>query len=86
MDGVIIVNTYHHINNRIQYLKEIYNALPKNGWLCIIDFKKEELPMGPPMELKVSKQQIYDELVQAGFLRVAPQNFLQYQNLVYTRK
>ena len=46
VDKVLIVNTYHHIEERPQYFKKVLNGLKQGGELIVIDFFKKELPIG----------------------------------------
>ena len=83
VDLVLIVNTYHHIEDRVSYLKEVLNGLKPNGKLTIIDFNKEELPVGPPVEMKLTPNQIIRELTEAGFKRIdLNKELLPYQYIV----
>ena len=66
-DMVIIVNTYHHIENRIDYFKEVKQGLKPDGKLVVIDFFKKELPVGPPSKMKIAADKVSEELQAAGF-------------------
>ncbi|MCF8238886.1 MAG: class I SAM-dependent methyltransferase [Saprospiraceae bacterium] len=67
VDLVLIVDTYHHIENRIDYFKEVRKGLKPEGRLVVIDFFKEESPVGPPVKMKMSEEQVVGELHKAGF-------------------
>ncbi len=67
VDLVLIVDTYHHIENRIDYFKAVKKGLKPNGRLVVIDFFKEEAPVGPPVKMKMSEEQVASELHKAGF-------------------
>lgn len=68
VDMVLIVNTYHHIENRSDYFAKVKKGLTSNGELVVIDFfKSEGVPVGPPMEHKLSIDQVVAELKKAGF-------------------
>jgi cyclopropane fatty-acyl-phospholipid synthase-like methyltransferase len=67
-DIVIIVDTYHHIENRIDYFKKVKTGLKPNGRLLVLDYKKMEMPIpSPPMEMKLEAKTIQTELEKAGF-------------------
>lgn len=70
IDGAITVNTYHHIENRPLYFREVFHALKENGILLIVDFKKEETLHGPPSNMRVSGQEVMKELAKAGFSKI----------------
>ncbi|MDA8792469.1 class I SAM-dependent methyltransferase, partial [Bacteriovoracaceae bacterium] len=67
VDLVIMVNTYHHITNRIKYLKTITPHLKSGGRIAIIDFKAGDLPIGPKKEMKISKNKIIQEFKSANY-------------------
>jgi len=67
VDKVLIVNTYHHIENRVKYFTKVLDGLKENGELIVIDFFKKELPIGPKPNHKFSKEEVVKELKQAGF-------------------
>ncbi len=64
VDKIFIVNTYHHLSERIKYLNYIKDF---TEYLIIIDYKKEEIPVGPPSDIKLSAEEVFSELYQAGY-------------------
>lgn len=85
-DMVLIVDTYHHIEGRIDYFKQLKKCLSKDGGLVIIDFKKEKTPQGPPLELRVAQAEVESELKSAGFTIVsANKDLLPYQYIIKAR-
>lgn len=79
VDLVLIVNTVHHIDDRVSYLRALERSLRPGGRVAIIDFKKEEVPVGPPLEHKLARQQVVEEMELAGYELVAEPGFLPYQ-------
>jgi len=67
VDMVMIVNTYHHIENRIDYFKKVKEGTKTEGELIIVDFFKTELPVGPPVDHKLSLDVVIAELKSAGY-------------------
>ena len=68
VDHVIIVNTYHHIENRSDYFKKIVNGLKDDGKLMVVDFKKEAKNGGPPKAHRIAPDVVMQELKEAGFV------------------
>lgn len=66
-DLVLVVNTYHHIENRSEYFEKVRQGINQEGELVIIDFFKTEVPVGPPVDHKIAMDQVIDELKMAGF-------------------
>ncbi|MFN0176120.1 MAG: class I SAM-dependent methyltransferase [Saprospiraceae bacterium] len=86
-DDVVIVNTYGYIENRVEYLKILYKGIAPEGQLLIIDFKKNNLPVGPPDEFKVSLTQVEHELSAAGFkIKKVDKDILDYQYIILATK
>ncbi len=86
-DAVVLVNTYGYINNRVQYLKTLWKGISPGGRVLIIDFKKNNLPIGPPDQFKVAISQVERELLTAGFsIDKIDQDALDYQYIVLAKK
>lgn len=75
VDVVLIVDTYHHIGNRVAYFSELRTLMKPSARLAIVDFKKGT-PGGPPDEFRFSSEQITAELVKAGFTLQTQHDFL----------
>ena len=90
VDGAIVVNTYHHIDDRVSYFKKVKNGLKADGSLMIVDFKKEnfkEKVQGPPYELRLSSKAIVEELKKAGYKEINVNNeLLPYQYIIIAKK
>jgi ubiquinone/menaquinone biosynthesis C-methylase UbiE len=87
VDMVIIVNTYHHIENRKDYFALVKKGLKKGGRLVVIDFKKHELPVGPPVEMKLTADEVSEELKSSGFSSTEiNKDLLEYQYIVIAKK
>jgi len=67
VDMVLIVNTYHHIENRSAYFAKVQKGTKPTGELILIDFFKTEVPVGPPTNHKISIDQVIAELKEAGY-------------------
>ena len=67
VDMVLIVNTYHHIEDRARYFSKVKKGTRPDGELVLIDFFKAETPVGPPVGHKISIDQMISELKEAGY-------------------
>jgi ubiquinone/menaquinone biosynthesis C-methylase UbiE len=78
VDVVLMVDTFHHIPNRVAYFTALKANLKPGGRLAIVDFRKEA-PQGPPVEFRFTPDQISAELARAGFRLQATHDFLPQQ-------
>jgi ubiquinone/menaquinone biosynthesis C-methylase UbiE len=83
IDIALIVNTFHFIDNRIDYLKKIKHGIKEGGKLVIVDFKEGSMPVGPSEETKIPPSTAVDEVMKAGFGDVnVDLTSLQYQYII----
>jgi len=75
VDLVLIVDTYHHIPNRVEYFTALKRLMKPGARLAIVDFRKDA-PSGPPPEFRFTPEQIGAELAQAGFALQTSHDFL----------
>jgi predicted methyltransferase len=86
LDLVLIVDTYHHLDDRLAYLERLGATLKPSGRVAIVDWQKGDLPVGPPAEHKLARQQVIEEMQAAGYVLTAEPAILPYQYvLVFTR-
>lgn len=86
VDVVLIVDTYHHIPNRVAYFAALKSSMKPGARLAIVDFRKDA-PEGPPVEFRFTPDQITAELGKAGFSPQAAHDFLPRQMfLTYVAK
>jgi ubiquinone/menaquinone biosynthesis C-methylase UbiE len=85
VDRVVIVDTWHHIENQPAYLALLKRVLKPGGEVVHIDFQKRDLPVGPPLGMKISREELIEQMEEAGFKLSAERTFLPYQYfLVFT--
>ena len=78
-DVVLIVDTWHHIDDRVKYARRLAAALKPGGRVAIVDWQKRELPVGPPLDHKLAREQVIDEMTQAGYRLAGEPDLLPYQ-------
>ena len=85
VDLVLIVDTWHHLDDRLNYLKKLAAGLKASGRVAVVDFKKGDFPVGPPDAHKLSPEAVIDEFASAGWVVAKLWNELPYQYvLVFT--
>lgn len=83
VDMVLIVNTYHHIENRVDYFSKVKKGIKPDGELVVIDYFKKEIPVGPPANHKIDLETVKSELEKAGYTQLDVNvDLLQYQFIV----
>jgi len=85
IDRFLIVNTWHHIEGHARYLALLKKLLKPGGQIIMIDYQKRDLPVGPPMAMKIARGDLVREMVENGFRLASEHTFLPYQYfLVFT--
>lgn len=84
VDRVLIVDTYHHIDNRTAYFKRLRDSLKPGAQVAIIDFTLDS-PVGPPKNTRIPAEQVGSEMKRAGYAQIAQHGFLPYQYFLVFR-
>lgn len=74
-----ICDVWHHIENQTKYLSLMKKMLKPGGEIVVIDFHKKELPIGPPMQMKVAREELIKQMETNGFRLSKEHTFLPYQ-------
>lgn len=77
-DLVYMINLHHELEQPQKVLREALRLLASGGKLMIIDWKKEQTPEGPPLEIRVTEETIESQIRGAGF-----RNIIKYAVLPY---
>ncbi len=80
-DIFLIINTIGYIENRSAYLKHLYDLLPEDGKIMIVDFKRKSLPISAsPIENRVPLFELENDIKDVGFeIRESNDKMLDYQ-------
>ena len=79
VDLVLIVDTWHHIDDRLHYLAKLAAGLKKGGRVAVVDFKKGDFPVGPPDAHKLEAKAVAAEFAEAGWTQASHWDELPYQ-------
>lgn len=66
-DMALMVTVLHEISDSSEFLCEVKRILKEYGKLVVIEFFKEQTPMGPPIDHRISKEEVKSELAPWGF-------------------
>src|SRR5262249_22300174 len=70
LDYVFIADTYHHLEDRVAYMKRLKDVLKHGGKAVLLDYKPGPLPVGPPPEHKLPAGTMDREMEEHGYVRV----------------
>ena len=66
VDLAILVDVYHHVEDRERYFSRLRDSLKPRGRVAVIDFRMDS-PVGPPKAARIAPEQVKAELKQAGY-------------------
>ncbi len=76
-DLVFFSSVYKEIDGRIAYMKKVRETLKPRGRVAIIEFRPHDNSPGPPSDMRLSQNQVIQELDAAGFKLIKRHEFLQ---------
>ena len=85
-DLVYMINLHHELEEPLRILEESRRLLNEGGKLMLIDWKKEETPEGPPLEIRVTEETIEDQMHASGFANIKKHTVLPYHHFLICEK
>jgi ubiquinone/menaquinone biosynthesis C-methylase UbiE len=85
VDRFLIVDVWHHIEKQGDYLALMKKHLKPGGQVVMIDFHKRELPVGPPLGMKIAREDLLRQMQAHGFQLDREHTFLPYQYFLIFR-
>jgi SAM-dependent methyltransferase len=79
IDRFFFCEVWHHIDNQQAYLALLKRMLKPGGQVIMVDFQKRELRVGPPMSMKIAREDLLRQMEAAGFYLIREHTFLPYQ-------
>lgn len=79
VDRFVIVDVWHHVDDQPKYLAVMKKQLKPGGQVVMIDFHKRDLPVGPPVAMKISREDLIAQMTAHGFALAQEHTFLPYQ-------
>ena len=83
-DLVLMVDVFHHIEDREPYFRKLRASLKPGGRIAIIDFRMES-PHGPPQAARIAPDRVIAELKSAGYALGERHEFLPNQYFLVFR-
>ena len=84
VDLAILVDVYHHVDDRERYFRRLRDSLKPDGRVAVIDFRMDS-PIGPPKAARVPPGDVKSELARAGYKLEREHGFLPNQYFLVFR-
>jgi len=75
-DLVFFSSVYKEIDNRVDYMRKVRKLLKPGGRVAIIEYRPEATAVGPPIDMRLSSEQVKRELAGSGFTLENEYDFL----------
>mgnify|MGYP006289135717 CR=1 FL=1 len=85
VDRILMVNTWHHVQDRVAYAEKLFEALKPGGKFADVDYTMET-DMGPPKKIRLKPKTVAAELEKAGFQAKVVEESLPKQYMVVATK
>ena len=82
IDAVLIVHTYHEMEDPVTLLRNVARALSPKGRVGIVDFTMGGGGPGPPMDERVDPERVITDAAVAGLRLLKRDTFIRYQYLL----
>lgn len=83
-DLVILVDVYHHVEDRERYFRQLQGSLKPGGRIAVIDFRMDS-PVGPPRGARIAPDRVKEEMKRAGYALAQEHAFLPNQYFLVFR-
>ena len=84
VDLVILVDVYHHIDQRADYFRKLRASLKPGGRIAVIDFRMSSAS-GPPPSARIAPERVKAEMKSAGYALAEEHGFLPNQYFLIFR-
>ena len=84
VDMILLVDVYHHIEDRARYFRRLRLSLRPAGRIAIVDFRLDS-PEGPPRAARIAPETVTAEMKAAGYAAAAEHDFLPHQYFLVFR-
>ncbi len=81
-DLVYMINLHHELDTPSGTLAEAFRIMKPGAALFIADWKKKEMPDGPPEKIRCSAEKVKEQLINTGFQNVHIDNGLEKHFLI----
>lgn len=72
-------DSWHHIRAQTKYLSLVRKMLKPGGEVIMIDFHKRKQPVGPPLPMRIAREDLLQQMESHGFQLKQEHTFLPYQ-------
>lgn len=82
VDAVLIVDAYYEMDQPVRVLQNVARMLKPEGRIGIIEYRKDGLGPGPPMNERVDPERVIRDAEAAGLRLLSRETFLRYQEML----
>jgi len=80
LDFVLLANMIHELDDRRLFFREVWRVVKPGGRICVVDWKRKRMDIGPPIKIRFTKNRIKEMLRQSGFSQIRSLSPLPFHN------
>jgi predicted methyltransferase len=82
LDAALMVDAIHEVQNRVEFLENVRRALKPRGRFGVVDFRKDGLGPGPPLDERIDPAIVIADATAAGLRLLSREESLPFQFLL----
>jgi ubiquinone/menaquinone biosynthesis C-methylase UbiE len=86
VDHVFLCNVYHELEDTIEFIKRVKEIMKDGACLTIVDWQKKSMEMGPPVDHRIDKLKVIQDLEKNNFFIIEEMDYKEMYYIIKAEK